>query len=81
MFLNKKNMYQDQTMISGTRSEEGIVQFNLNSDISRLTVSDISVVDEYGSTIMALVLDDTIFTKSTNRVGIKYKDRLPGILV
>lgn len=75
------SLYQDQTMISGTRSEEGIVQFNLNSDISRLTVSDLSVVDEYGSTIMALVLDDTIFTKSTNRVGIKYKDRLPGILV
>jgi hypothetical protein len=74
-------LYENQTMINGTRQDDNIVQFNIALDSSRLTISDISVVDIAGNAIPSIIVDDTIFAKGSVEMGVKYKDRLPGIFI
>lgn len=74
-------LWQNQTMILGTRSGQ-MVQFNLGTDIEVYDKSVLSIVDINGANILgATIVGDTIFAKSEVAIGVKYKNREPGIFV
>ena len=74
-------LWQDNTMITGVRDDQ-IVQFIIPED--ELLEYDnllLSVVDAEGNEVDSILLENTIITKSATPVGVKYKDRRPGVLV
>lgn len=78
---NGSKLWENQTMIRGVRSGE-IVQFCLGTDISFYDESALSVISGDGNSVTeTVIVGDTIFVKSADSVGVKYKDRKPGIFV
>lgn len=78
---DESELWENQTMIRGVRSGE-MVQFYLGTDISFYDESDLSVISNDGNSVTeTVIVGDTIFVKSAASVGVKYKDREPGIFV
>jgi hypothetical protein len=76
---NEAAPWEAQTMIRGVRSGE-MVQFYLGTDVSLYDKSALLVVNSNGDSVTeAAIVGDTIFVKSAVSVGVKYKDRKPGI--
>lgn len=74
-------LWQNQTMIRGVRSGQ-MVQFNLGTDIGLYDELFLSVVNMSGVSVLgSTIVGDTIFVKSEASVGVKYKNREPGIFV
>lgn len=74
-------LWQNQTMIRGVRSGQ-MVQFNLGTDIGLYDELFLSVVNMSGASVLgSIIVGDTIFVKSEASVGVKYKNREPGIFV
>lgn len=74
-------LWQNQTMIRGVRSGQ-MVQFNLGTDIGLYAELFLSVVNMSGVSVLgSIMVGDTIFVKSEASVGVKYKNREPGIFV
>lgn len=78
---NEAELWEAQTMIRGVRSGE-MVQFHLGTDVSLYDKSVLLVVNSNGDSVTeTAIVGDTIFVKSAASVGVKYKDREPGIFV
>lgn len=78
---NEAELWEAQTMIRGVRSGE-MVQFHLGTDASLYDESVLLVVNSNGDSVTeTAIVGDTIFVKSAASVGVKYKDREPGIFV